>query len=245
MTSQKQAFFHDYRAMDTRVLLLRYHGGGLLPDARAALLEVLADRDYAVETLEDKGADEIATIRVNGVLESRSVPERARRSLSMAWRWLKAEAHTFALRAGQGIRLRKTWAQVARIGVLLVCLWSALQASLFGAGGFVAANVFCDSGPWVKCFHMGLRLFGVGVTAEALLIPAILALLFQKKWLAWYLKTVPVLSLLVFAAAIYWYRTLPALFAEVAEQSALIALLVIAYLILSRTSVPVPAPESA
>ena len=44
MSEQTQAFFHHYRAMDTRILLARYHRGGLLPEAEAALLEVLATR---------------------------------------------------------------------------------------------------------------------------------------------------------------------------------------------------------
>lgn len=38
--------------MDTRALLARYRAGGLLPEAEAALLEVLADRGYAGERLQ-------------------------------------------------------------------------------------------------------------------------------------------------------------------------------------------------
>ncbi|RAN81836.1 hypothetical protein B5P43_09005 [Bacillus sp. SRB_336] len=56
--------------MDTRILLARYQRGGLLPEAEAALLEVLADRGCAVETLENQNAAGIATPRVDEVVES-------------------------------------------------------------------------------------------------------------------------------------------------------------------------------
>lgn len=124
-------------------------------------------------------------------------------------------------------------------------MWSAQLASLFGAGLSVTANVFCDSGPWVNCFHKGLHFFEVGTIADALLIPATMALLFPKKWLRWYLNAVPGLSLAVCVAAIHWYRILPTFCAKVVEQNALIAFLATAYLILSRKAAVAPAPESA
>jgi len=83
---------------------------------------------------------------------------------------------------------------------------------------------------------MGLRFLEVGMAADVLLIPAIFVLLFPKKWLAWYLKAVPVLSLVVCVAAIHWYRVLPAFCAEVVELSALVAFFATAYLILSWRS---------
>ena len=236
MTEQTQAFFHHYRAMDTRALLARYRSGGLLPEAEAALLEVLADRGYAVEALEGKGADETGSVRVNGFDETRSVSMEVRRSPSIAWRWLMQKVAVFVVRARERARLRETWAQVARFGLLAACLWSVQLASLFGVGLFVVANVFCDSGPLVKCFHEGLHFLEVGVMADVLLIPATVAVLFPKKWLSWYLKAVPVLSLAVCVAAIHWHRILPMFCAKAAELSALIALLTTAYLILSRKS---------
>lgn len=235
MTGQKQDFFHHYRAMDTSILLARYHGGGLLPDAEAALLEVLADRGCAVEALEGRGAPGIATSRVDEVADAYSVSIKAKRSLPMAWRWLEIRVAAFALRARERGRLQETWAQVARFGLLAACVWSVQLATSFGLGLFVVANVFCDSGPLAKCFHTGLSFLEVGAAADVLLIPAAVALLFPKKWSAWYLKAVPVLSLAVFIAAIHWYRILPTFSAKAAELSALIAFLAIAYLILSRT----------
>lgn len=236
MTGQTQAFFHHFRAMDTHVLLARYRSGGLLPEAEAALLEVLADRGCAVEALEGKGGDEISSERVNGFAGTRSVSMKARRLSSTAWRGLKQKVAVFALRAIERARLRETWAQVARFGLLAACVWSVQLASLFGVGLLVVANVFCDSGPWVKCFHAGLHFFEVGVMADVLLIPAIVAVLFPKKWLSLYLKAVPVLSLAVCVAAIHWYRILPMFCGIAAELSALIAVLSAAYLILSRKS---------
>jgi len=108
VTEQTQAFFHHYLAMDTRALLARYRSGGLLPEAEAALLEVLADRGYAVEALEGKGADEISSVRVNGFAETRSVSMKARRSFSIAWRWLKQKIAVFVVRARERARLRET-----------------------------------------------------------------------------------------------------------------------------------------
>ena len=235
MSEQTQAFFHHYRAMDTRILLARYHRGGLLPEAEAALLDVLADRGCAVGALENQGAAGAATSRVDEVIEAHPVSMKWRRSHPTAWRRLAREAAAFALRTKERARFRDTWAQVARFGLLAVCLWSAQLASLFGIGLFVVANVFCDSGPLAKCFHAGLGFLGVGAAADALLIPAMVALLFPKKWSALYLKSVPVLSLAVCVAAIHWYRILPAFCAKAAELSALIALFATAYLILSRT----------
>lgn len=85
--------------MDTRALLARYRSGGLLPEAEAALLEVLADRGYAVEALEGKGADETGSVRVNGFDETRSVSMEVRRSPSIAWRWLMQKVAVFVVRA--------------------------------------------------------------------------------------------------------------------------------------------------
>lgn len=235
LTEQTQAFVHHYRAMDTSILLARYHSGGLLPDAEAALLEVLADRGCAVNALGDKGADGIATSRVDEMVEPHSVSTEARPSLPMAWRWLKRKAVAFALRARERAGLRETWAQVVRFGLLAACVWSVQLATLFGIGLFVVANVFCDSGPRVACFHAGLSFLCVGAAADVLLIPVMVALLFPKKWSAWYLKAVPVLSLAVCVAAVHWYRMLPTFCAKAAELSALIAFLATAYLILSRT----------
>jgi hypothetical protein len=115
-------------------------------------------------------------------------------------------------------------------------LWAAQLATLFGFGLFVIANVFCDSGPLAKCFEAGLGFLAVGTTADALLIPAMVALLFPKKWSASYLKALPALSVAVCVAAIHWYRLLPAVCGRAAELSASIALLTTAYLILSRTN---------
>ncbi|MEO7050819.1 MAG: hypothetical protein ABI128_04065, partial [Rhodanobacter sp.] len=129
---------------------------------------------------------------------------------------------------------RETWAQVARFGLLAACVWSMQLATLFGIGLFVVANVFCDSGPRVACFHAGLSFLGIGAAADVLLIPVMVALLFPKKWSAWYLKAFPVLSLAVCVAAIHWYRVLPMFCGKAAGLSALIALLAAAYLILAR-----------
>lgn len=233
MSERTQDFFHQYRVMDTRILLARYRSGGLLPEAEAALLEVLADRGYAVEALKSQSAAGIARSGLDEVVEAHPVSMRP--SQVSAWRWLARKVAAYASRAKERARLRKTWAQVARFGLLAVCLWAAQLATLFGFGLFVIANVFCDSGPLAKCFYTGVGFLAVGMTADVLLIPAMVALLFPKKWSASYLKAFPVLSLAVCVAAIHWYRLLPAVCGRAAELSASIALLTTAYLILSRT----------
>lgn len=233
MTGQMQAFFHHYRAMDARVLLARYRTGGLLPEAEAALLEVLADRGYTVEALEDNDADGIVALRVGETTEAQSFSIKARSALSVDWSWLKQKVAAVALRSRDRVRFRETWVQIARFGLLAACLWSAQLATLFGFGLFVTANVFCDSGPEARCFHMALRFLEVGMTVDALLLPAIVALLFSKRWIAWYLKLVPPLSLAVFGASIRWHRILPMFCLRAAELSALIGFLAAAYLILS------------
>ena len=76
-----------------------------------------------------------------------------------------------------------------------------------------------------EVLYAGLHFLEVGVMADVLLIPATVAVLFPKKWFSWYLKVVPVLSLMVCVAAIHWYRILPMFCGKAAELSALIALL--------------------
>lgn len=230
MSERTQDFFHHYRVMDTRILLARYRSGGLLPEAEAALLEVLADRGCAVE-LETQSAAGIATSGLDEVVEAHPVSMRP--SLASAWWRLAPKVAAFALRAGARACLRETWVQIIKFGLLAVCLCAAQLATLFGFGLFVIANVFCDSGPLAKCFEAGLGFLAVGMTADALLIPAMVALLFPKKWSASYLKALPALSLAVCVAAIHWYRLLPAVCGRAAELSALIALLTTAYLILA------------
>lgn len=234
MSERTQDFFHHYRVMDTRILLARYRSGGLLPEAEAALLEVLADRGCAVDELERQSAAGIATSGPDEVVEAHPVSMRP--SLASAWWRFAQKVAAFALRAGARARLRETWAQIIKFGLLAVCLWAAQLATLFGFGLFVIANVFCDSGPLAKCFEAGLGFLAVGMTADVLLIPAMVALLFPKKWSASYLKALPGLSLAVCVAAIHWYRLLPAVCGRAAELSASIALLTTAYLILSRTN---------
>lgn len=243
MTEQTQAFFHHYRVMDTKVLLARHRAGGLLPEAGVALRQVLEDRGYAVEALEDNGAGEAFTLCVDETVEAPSVSMKAGRALPGAWQALMHKVTAAALQASARIRLRKTWVQIVRFGLIAVCLRSIQLATLFGMGLFVIANVFCDSGPAARCFHAGLLFFGTGAMADALLVPATVALLFPKKWLGRYLKAVPVLSLAVCAAAIHWYHVFPMFCAKAAELSALIAVLATVYLILSwKSAVPI-APE--
>lgn len=229
-----QDFFHQYRTLDTRVLLARYRGGGLLPEAEAALREVLADRGCTMEAPEGKDAHGIAASRVDETAEAHPFSMEAKRPLPIAGRWLRRKVVAVALQSRDRARLRETWVQVARFSLLAVCLWSAQLASLFGVGLFVTANVFCDSGPLARCFHMGLHFLEIGTIADVLLIPAMIALLFPRGRIAWYLKAVPVLSLTVCVAAIHWYSVLPMFSAKAVDLSALIAFLATAYLILSR-----------
>lgn len=56
MNGQSRELLDRFGAMAAHVLLLRYRAGGLLPEAEAALLEVLSDRGYAGEALERKVA---------------------------------------------------------------------------------------------------------------------------------------------------------------------------------------------
>lgn len=228
MTGQTQDFFHHYRAMDTRVLLARYRSDGLLPEAKAALLDVLADRGYTEEMLEGKGADAIRPPPVEVGVDARSVSINA-------GQLIKQKSVVSAFQASEPTGFRETWeAKIVRGCLLVVCAGAMCLASLFGMGMFVIANIFCDSGSLARCFSIGLDFLEVGVSADVLLILVIFALQSPKKWAAWYLKAVPVISLAVFVAAIHWYQTFPMFCTTPVVLSALIAVLSIAYLILSR-----------
>ncbi|WP_329743049.1 hypothetical protein [Dyella sp. A6] len=56
MNSQLRALLDRFGAMETPALLLRYRAGGLVPMAEEALLEVLSDRGYAGERLQNSVA---------------------------------------------------------------------------------------------------------------------------------------------------------------------------------------------
>ena len=245
MTEQTQAFFHHYRVMDTKVLLARHRAGGLLPEAAVALRQVLEDRGYVAEALEDNVAGKDFAPRVDETAGAPPVSMKAVRALPAAWQVFRRKVAAAASQASVRIRLRSTWVQIVRFGLIAVCLRSIQLATLFGMGLFVIANVFCDSGPATRCFHAGLLFFGVGAMADALLVPATVALLLPKKWLGRYLQAVPVLSLAVCAATIHWYRVFPMFCGRAAELSALIAILATVYLILSWKSAAPLAPESA
>lgn len=91
MNDQRRDWMDRFGAMQTRALLARYCAGGLLPQAEAALLEVLADRGYAGERLQQAMAPpgvaapppvpKPAVVRVR-----RSHPEL--RGFNRALRWL-------------------------------------------------------------------------------------------------------------------------------------------------------------
>ncbi|WP_250628155.1 hypothetical protein [Pinirhizobacter soli] len=51
MKPQLEDFLEQFSNMDTNVLLLRYRAGGMVPDAEAALLEVLEGRGYSLQAL--------------------------------------------------------------------------------------------------------------------------------------------------------------------------------------------------
>ena len=245
MTGQTQDFFHHYRAMDTRVLLARYRSGGLLPEAEAALLEVLADRGYAVEALEDKGADGIATLRVDETAEAHSFSMKARRSLPIAWRWFRRQVAAVALWSRGRVRLRETWMQVVRIGLLALCVLLASIAVLFGLGGFLIGNIFCDQGPQWRCFLNGLMALGVGCLYLLVLMPVVLALTTRRGRYVWYLRVFPLIPLLTFVVAVHWHEIFPGLFNRVATLSALMVLFSSAYAILQQGFLPPPLPQGA
>lgn len=56
MNNQFCVFRDRFATMETHHLLLRYRAGGMLPEAEAALLEVLSDRGYAKAALDQKMA---------------------------------------------------------------------------------------------------------------------------------------------------------------------------------------------
>ena len=174
------------------------------------------------------GADAIRPPPVEVGVDARSVSINA-------GQLIKQKSVASAFQASEPTGFRETWeAKIVRGCLLVVCAGAMCLASLFGMGMFVIANIFCDSGPLARCFSIGLDFLEVGVSADVLLILVIFALQSPKKWAAWYLKAVPVISLAVFVAAIHWYQTFPMFCTTPVVLSALIAVLSIAYLILSR-----------
>ena len=245
MTGQTQVFFHHYRAMDTSALLARYRSGGLLPEAEAALLEVLGDRGYAVEALVGLGADEIAMPRVDEIVGAHPVSMKASRSLPIVWRCLRRKSVSLTLWATGQARLRETWVQVVRIAVLALCVLLANVAVLFGLGGFLIGNIFCDQGPLWRCFLNGLMALGVGVLCLLILMPVVLALTTRRGRYVWYLRVFPLIPLLIFLVSVHWHEVFPELFTKVATLSALMVLFSSGYAILQQRFLPPPLPQDA
>lgn len=233
MSGKKPAFFQDYRAMDTRVLLLRYRSGGLVPEAQTALLDVLAERGYTSNSLEE-GLHAITKLPTAEPSESRSVPSDGERALSIA------EINRTPPGSGSSTTgwdmTREGWGRIVRLSLLAGCAMLAQLALLAGLVGFGIANVFCDSGPVSKCFRFSLVLLGEGGLGVMVWLPAIAALLWRKKWIAWYLNFLPALFGAVLVGAIHWHRLFPKLLTNVAALSALMVMVVLAsvHLILSR-----------
>lgn len=100
MSSQLRVLLDRFGAMETRVLLLRYRAGGLLPEAEAALLEVLSERGYAGAVLERKATapDEATRTPTSSPMAfrvKRSHPDL--RGFNLALRWLVAPVLLFFL----------------------------------------------------------------------------------------------------------------------------------------------------
>jgi len=243
MSSQTHALLERFRAMETRILLMRYRAGGLLPEAEAALLEVLADRGCAADMLARTGTEEMNALQVTEFGGVRSLSKSGKWLSAIARRWFEGRAAAPALRTGNRIGVRAMWTRIVRISLLMLCGLSASLAGLVGVGGFLIANVFCDQGPLWKCFSGGLLVLGVGALVIMVLTPAMLALSSRTGRFARYLKVFPLIPLPVFAAAIHWYRVFPELCARAAVLSALMVLLSGMHLILSRRSLPPQLPE--
>ena len=238
MSGQTHALLERLRAMETRVLLTRYRAGGLLPEAEASLLEVLAERGHIAEALERKGKEERDALPAIGLDRAHPVSRNGTRPPAIPWQWFEGKVAASALRAGDRTGIRAICTQAVRLGLLMVCGLSVSLTALVGLGGFVIFNVFCDQGPLAKCFFIGLVVLAVSAVVVLALALAILAVSSPTGRFAWYLKVFPLIPLPVFVAAIYWHATIPPLCTRVAVFSGLLMLFSGMHLLLSRGSLP-------
>ena len=128
------------------------------------------------------------------------------------------------------------WIRIVRMSLLLLNVVAMGQASLFGVGLFVIANVFCDSGPQDKCFHIGLQFLGTGALMAACVLPAIVALISVRGRLFWYLKVYPFLLVLMMVVAMHWHSGFPVETTRVAVMCGVMAVLTCVYVFLSGSS---------
>jgi hypothetical protein len=126
------------------------------------------------------------------------------------------------------------WAKIVRISLLVLSVAAMGQAALFGVVLFVVANVFCDSGPFQKCFHAGLFFLSAGALMAACVLPAIIALIWVRARLFWYLNVYPILLMLAGGFAMHSHQGFPALSTYVAVMCVVMALLTCVHLFLSK-----------
>ena len=120
---------------------------------------------------------------------------------------------------------------------------SLLVLSLVAIGGPAAGGVlmllismmFCDSGPFQRCVHMGLMfVIGAGVCA-ALPLPVVVALLRDKSEMGWYMYGYPFL-ILGLAWVAYAKGVVALGLAGIAFGYVALALVAFAYLLLHHTN---------
>lgn len=131
---------------------------------------------------------------------------------------------------------KAVWLRILRISLLVLNVLAMILANLFGVGLFFIANIFCDSGPPARCFHMGLQFLGTGVLTIVCVFPAVLALTAVGSRFSWYLKVYPSLLLLMIVVAMRWHSDFSVESTGIAIMYGVMAVLTCIYVFLSRSS---------
>lgn len=122
-----------------------------------------------------------------------------------------------------------------RIALLVLSLLAVVGPAALGVGMLLISVIFCDSGPFQRCFDAGLMFLGGIWFCAALPLPVVVALIRNKRELGWYMYLYPFL-MLALAWLAYVKGAVAMGMAKVLFEYAGLALVAFAWLLLRRIS---------
>lgn len=132
--------------------------------------------------------------------------------------------------------MREKIEKFLRIALLAMSLLAVIWPAALGVGMLLVSMIFCDSGPFQRCFDAGLMFLGGIWFCAALPLPVVLALIRKQRELGWYMYLYPFL-MLALAWLAYAKGAVALDMTKVVFEYAGLALVAFAWLLLRRISI--------